>query len=443
VTATQLLPLSGRPGEDAATANMRQLIQLRWLAAAGQLATIVVVHWRFGVPLPLLPMVGVVALLAAVNLWSLGRLGARPVTNLALFGALVFDVAALTAQLAMSGGATNPFSAIFLLQVVLGAILLSPWSAWALAGLAIGCFGLLTEVYRPLAFPPGLEARVGSLLTLGDWLDFALIASLLVLFIGRIGGIIRARDAYLAELRQRAAEEDGIVRMGLLASGAAHELGTPLAQMSVILGDWRRDPRVRADPGFAEEIGDMEAALERCKTIVTGVLQSAGEPRGLAPEPIGARAFLQGVADDWRALHEAEPLFLDLALDEEEAIIADPALRQAVWNLLENAREASPGQITLAAWREDGALKIMVADRGAGFAPGVIAKLGKPVRSRKGAGHGVGLFLVGNVVRKLDGRMDVANGQRDGAQVTLTLPLAAIGANEAAKRWTRNRPSSS
>src|SRR5690606_41296238 len=65
-------------------------------------------------------------------------------------------------------------------------------------------------------------------------------ATLAALFIGRIARILRDRDARLADLRRQAVEEEHIVRMGLLASGAAHELGTPLATLSVLLGDWRR-----------------------------------------------------------------------------------------------------------------------------------------------------------------------------------------------------------
>lgn len=438
---TRLLPF-GQPDVTAAGDNMRQLVQLRWLAALGQLVTILIVGYRLDVPLPLAPMLAVVAALAAVNLACLWLIRQREVTNLALFLSLVFDVGALTVQLFLSGGADNPFAALFLLQVVLGAILLEAWSAWALVVLTGCCFAWLAIENRPLLLPPGLRDEAGSLFLLGDWLNFGLIAVLLVLFIGRIGRIIRQRDDHLAELRRRAAEEDGIVRMGLLASGAAHELGTPLASLSVILGDWRRDPRVRADPALMEEVAEAQAEVERCKSIVTGVLQAAGEPRGLAPEPMGARAFLLGVAEDWRALHEGEPLFVDLRLDEEEQIIADPSLRQAVWNLLENAREASPGQVTLAARRDDGALRVTVTDRGEGFAPDLLAKLGAPIQSSKGPGHGVGLFLTANVARKLGGRLEVENRER-GAAVTLILPLATIGANEAARRWTRTTARSS
>ncbi|QAY79640.1 HAMP domain-containing histidine kinase [Sphingosinicella sp. BN140058] len=421
---------------------MRQLVQLRWLAAAGQLLTILIVRYRLGVPLPLEPMLIVVAALGAVNLLSLFLIRRQRVTNWGLFLSLGFDVCALTVQFYLSGGADNPFVSLYLLQVVLGAVLLDIWSASALVALTAAGFALLTRVHQPLLLPPDLASARRSLFLFADWLCFALVAVLLVMFIGRIGGILRHRDASIAELRRRAAEEDGIVRMGLLASGAAHELGTPLASLSVILSDWRRDPRIMKHPGLAEEIADMVGEVDRCKAIVTGVLQQAGEPRGIAPEPVGAAAFLTGIAEDWRALYHNEPLFVDIKLDEDEAIIADPALRQAIWNVLENARDASPGQVVLVADRQGDALKVTVSDRGDGFPPELLASLGQPVQSSKGAGHGVGLFLTSNVVRKLGGQLMVENRER-GAAVTMTFPLATIGANEVARKWKRNARSSS
>ena len=98
---------------------------------------------------------------------------------------------------------------------------------------------------------------------------------LIVVFMTRIARNLRDRDNGLAALRQQAAEEDHIVRMGLLASGAAHELGTPLASLSVILSDWRRMPALANDPELMEEIAEMQADVQRCKSIVTGILMSA------------------------------------------------------------------------------------------------------------------------------------------------------------------------
>jgi two-component system sensor histidine kinase RegB len=261
--------------------NLLILIQLRWIAVVGQIVTMTVVHLALGVDLPLAPMAAVLGALVALNIASLLRLSKpTPVSNAELFAALVFDVAALTTQLYLSGGATNPFTFLFLLQVTIGAVLLSAWSTWALVGLTGLCFAGLTIVYRPLDLVSHNAAELFTLHIYGTLSCFALDAALLVVFVTRINQNLRERDTRLADLRQQAAEEDHIVRMGLLASGAAHELGTPLSTLSVILGDWRRMPALTADPELAQEIAQMQAEVQRCKTIVTGILLSAGEARG-------------------------------------------------------------------------------------------------------------------------------------------------------------------
>lgn len=229
--------------DTAAAENMRQLVQLRWLAVGGQLLTVLVVNLGLHVPLPLAPMLGVIGLLVIANLIGTLLLPRHRANNVEIMLALLFDMGALTAQLYLSGGATNPFISLYLLQVVLGAILLEVWSAWVLVGVAGLCYAGLAAGGVPLLYPPGLVPSVADLNMLGGWISFLLTGTLLGLFITRITRNLRARDHHLADLRQHAAEEDGIVRMGLFASGAAHELGTPLASLSVILSDWRRMPR--------------------------------------------------------------------------------------------------------------------------------------------------------------------------------------------------------
>src|SRR5690349_7805015 len=112
--------------ESAAADNMRQLAQLRWLAVAGQAVTIVFVHFGLGVPLPIGWMLGAVALLAIANLAAWLALPRHRVRNIEIMLALLLDMGTLTFQLYVSGGAGNPFIALYLLQVVLGAILLPP-----------------------------------------------------------------------------------------------------------------------------------------------------------------------------------------------------------------------------------------------------------------------------------------------------------------------------
>lgn len=402
--------------------NMLLLIQLRWIAVVGQIVTIAVTEFVLGITLPLGSMAFVLGALVLLNgvsyLWLRGR---TEVSNRALLLALMLDVIALTVQLYLSGGASNPFTGLYLLQVTLAAVLLDVAFAWTIVAVAALGFLALTQFNLPLEAPDLFRLYI-----LGTFVCFVLDAALLVFFIIRISGNLRSRDARLAALKQQAAEEDLIVRMGLLASGAAHELGTPLASVAVILGDWRRMPEIRRNAELSADIDEMQAAIERCKTIVTGILKSAGEARGDAPAVTTVNTFLADIVKEWQTAVPAATLRYRNTLDEDVPIVADSTLKQIVFNLLDNAFEASPHWIQLTAAREGETLSLEVRDAGAGFPPDILEHLGTPYHSTKGRGGGLGLFLVVNVVRKLGGSVTAHNLADRGAAVLLSLPLQAL-----------------
>lgn len=404
------------------------MVQLRWVAVVGQIVTIFVVHVWFGIALPLMQMATVIAFLVALNIASLLR---HPhdddVSNTELFLALLLDVAALTVQLYLSGGAANPFVSLYLLQVTLAAVLLDAWSTWALIGITSGCFVGLTIFYKDIFSSREYGGEFARLHTLGMFVCFLLSATLLVFFISRIYRNLRARDDHLARLRQQSAEEDHIVRMGLLASGAAHELGTPLATLSVILNDWQHMPDLTDTPELSQEISEMQLQVDRCKAIVSGILMSSGEARGEGTLHTTVNAFLDGLAAEWRM--SRSPIRFDYtnAFGDDEAIVLDIALKQVIFNLFDNALEASPGLVRVGVGRENDNLIVSVSDDGPGFSEEMLSEFGKPYRSSKGRpGGGLGLFLVVNVVRKLGGVAVAENGAGKGAIVTLTLPLSSL-----------------
>ena len=418
------------PGNEDLTGrkNLLLLILLRWIAVAGQVLSMLVVGVVLEIDLPVRLMTLVIAALVALNLASHLRLRRQTsVSNAELFTALLFDLAALTVQLALSGGAGNPFVFLYLLQVTLGAVLLEAWSTVVLVALSILCFVGLTLFYVPLdlAAHPGLG--VESLQITGMLICFAINAALLAVFVTRINRNLSEREARLAGMRQRAAEEDHIVRMGLLASGAAHELGTPLATLSIILGDWRRMPALGNDPELSEEIASMQAEVQRCKTIVTSILLAAGETRGESAGATTLLSFFDGLVDDWRTTKPAARLTYENGIDDDIAIVSESTLRQGLFNVLDNAFEASRGWIRLTVAREQDMLLLRVEDDGPGFPPEMLATIGKPYQSSKGRlGGGLGLFLLVNVVRKLGGRVDARNRTGGGAVVSLSLPLEAL-----------------
>ena len=408
--------------------NMRQLIQLRWIAIVGQIITIAIVTQSFGVALPLPRMVQVLALLIAFNIASQLRWHERPqVSDRELFVALLVDVAALTTQLYLSGGTTNPFVFLYLLQVILGAMLLKPRWTWMLVAMTASCFAGLAVLSTPLRLPLDHDQGLGSHYIQGMVVCYLLNATLLVTMLIRIQGNLRERDSRLADLRQRAAEHEHIVRIGLLASGAAHELGTPLATLDVILGDWQHMGPFTGNDELRQELEEMQLQVQRCKRIVSGILLAAGETRGEFSVKTTLVAFLDALVDDWR--NTRTPMALDFVphIDADLPIVADSTMEQMLCNVLDNALEASPRWVGLQAQRVDDLLVLTVNDQGPGFAPEMLAHLGKPYQSTKGRpGSGLGLFLAVNVAHTLGGTLTAENRPAGGAAVRISLPLSAL-----------------
>ncbi|AVS99482.1 histidine kinase [Paracidovorax avenae] len=408
--------------------NLHQLIQLRWVAAIGQVFTIEVAYYSLGLSLPVREMLMVVGCLVLFNLVSLLRWRTgHGVRNVELFLALLIDVAVLTVQLYLSGGTGNPFVFLYLLQIAVGAVLLRGGYIWSIVAITTGCFAALSRFNLPLPLPADLHRGLSSPYLLGLLVCFLINAILVVIFITRIERNLRQRDARLSAARQRALEEEHIVRMGLLASGAAHELGTPLSTMAVILGDWRHDERLAADRMLQDEIAEMQVQVQRCKSIVSGILLSAGEARGEASAQTTVRTFVDALARDWRATRAIAAFDYDNRFGADTPMVSDTMLQQMVFNVLDNARDASPGWVGMAVERDADLLRITVTDAGPGFDPAILARLGKPYQSSKGrAGGGLGLFLAMNVARTLGGSVTARNLPERGAEVSIRLPLSAV-----------------
>jgi two-component system sensor histidine kinase RegB len=173
-------------------------------------------------------------------------------------------------------------------------------------------------------------------------------------------------------------------------------------------------------------VAEMQAQVERCKSIVTGILMSSGQARGEGTIRTTIRHFLDDLVQEWRVSRQPSKLDYINGFEPDEQIVSDTALRQVIFNVLDNAQDASHDWVGITAERHDEQLVLTIKDRGPGFDKDILAMLGQPYMSSKGRpGGGLGLFLVFNVVRMLGGDV-LARNMSEGACVTLSLPLAAL-----------------
>ena len=409
--------------------NMQQLVQLRWVAIFGQVVTIGIAQFILGVHLPLPLMLEVLACLVAFNIaCQLRWHDQQVVSNRELLLSLCVDILALTLQLYFSGGVTNPFVFLYLMQVVLSAILLTFDAALIILGISIGCVAGLVLFYTPLEIPMNHDLGFSSLYIQGTLVCFTLNAVLLVFFLHRIRSNLRDRDDEISKMNYQAAEERHVIRMALLASGAAHELGTPLATLAVILGDWRRMPEFQKNPVLQEEISEMQIQLQRCKTILTGILLSAGEARGESSTRTTMKEFVDSLLEEWKLSRRVVRVECINGFERDDVeIVSDTTIKQMLFNILNNALDASPDWVKLEAFRDNDLLKFIVTDAGTGFSPEMLAQFGNIYQSTKGQlGGGLGLFLVNKVANELGGALSVHNLPTGGAQVLLQIPLSSV-----------------
>ena len=171
----------------------------------------------------------------------------------------------------------------------------------------------------------------------------------------------------------------------------------------------------------------MQTQLQRCKSIVSGILLSAGEARGESSVKTTITTFLNDLTTEFTSTRTIVSFGFDNQITEDIPVVFDTALKQMVCNVLDNALEASPDWLSMEARREGDALILTVVDRGPGFDPVILSRIGEPYQSTKGRpGSGLGLFFVVNVARKLGGQVLASNRENGGASVQLSLPLSAI-----------------
>ncbi|NWG87515.1 MAG: HAMP domain-containing histidine kinase [Hydrogenophilaceae bacterium] len=415
--------LTRQPPAPAATL-LRRLAWLRNLAIAGQLLAIGVVTLGLDMPLPLSPMLGIVGLLIVLNGLTWWRLKQPwPASQPEVFTQLAADTVALAGQLFFSGGYANPFVSLLLLPVILAATALSAGYAWLTALFSGTVYSLLIFWHVPL--PAVAELDAFNLHLLGMWLNFLISAGLVAWFVVQVAGSLRRREQELAAARERTVRDAGVFALGMQAAGAAHELSTPLATMTVLAQELQAGHA--QDRDLAEDLGLLAAQAERCKALLTRLTVSAGAGREAAPVPLDE--WLGETIEHWQLMRPTIVLARRIGGSLPAPLIRpDPVLAQALVSFYNNAADASPEDVAIEAEWDARQLRVRVLDRGPGISPELAEVAGRKRYSSKGEGRGIGLLLTHAGVEHLGGEASLALREGGGSIASVTVPLAALEA---------------
>jgi two-component system sensor histidine kinase RegB len=405
--------------------NLRRLFLLRNFTIVGIAVGLGLAAGLLHHPLPVIPLGTILVLLGGLNVltWRLSRRDAA-VSDRAIFSQLVLDVAAVTGVFYYTGGASNPFVWFYLLPLIIAATILPRTYTWIMAGLTVSCYSVLLFRFVPLPHEDMHHEGGFQMHVFGMWLGFLISAGFVAVTIVGMAHSLRERDRKLAETRERVLQNERLVAMGSLAAGAAHELGTPLGTMAIVVNELEREYPDQADPVLHGKLAILEQQIGRCKQALSVLSAAAGANRAESGHRMPAADYIRQVVEEWRAQRPGLSVDLHIgAPPPDTELIAERTLTQALVNILNNAADASPDDIRMAAVWTDSGLTLEVADRGPGLHEGVSGKLGRQPVTTKQEGMGVGFFLARATIQRLGGALSIEARDRGGTVTRVTLPL--------------------
>ncbi len=407
--------------------NLRSLLLMRCIALLGQVC---VLGYVLTVSRTLQDMHGLAVSLACMGLLtfaSFWRLGRRwPVTDAEFLAQLLLDVTGWTALMYFTGGASNPFISYYIVPLVVSAAVL-PWRyTWLVASAALLAYSLLLYNYVPfpLFSPHAMPGHSGGAHILGMWFNFLFSAALITYFVVRMAAQLRVQEARATAQREQRLRHDQILAVASLAAGTAHELGTPMSTMTVLLDEMLADENLPA--AVREDCETLRDQLRHCRSTLTALTRTAESCEADASTRLPADTFVRDTLERWAVRRPSVSYEIDCdSSGPAPEIECDPTLGQALENLLNNAADAGSPRVLLNYGWDARQFRVSVRDWGHGIDPAILESLGKPVIHASRAGLGFGLLLSHATVERLGGRIELCNAPGGGAIATLTLPLAA------------------
>ena len=240
-----------------------------------------------------------------------------------------------------------------------------------------------------------------------------------------IGQLGEAFQRMLAELKRKQELEnqmlvsERLAAVGRLAAGIAHEINNPLGGMLTAIKTWQKHGQ--PDAIAMQTLSLLERGLTQIKNTVSALLvETRTQDRSFEPADIDDLLILVEGEVQSRAVH------IDAAVEIGAALPLPATLvRQILLNLLLNAIAAAGdgGQVSLEARAAENKLLLTVANDGEYISDEQMPYLFEPFTSGRESGHGLGLWVVYQIVRQLNGGLSVES--RPGRTVfSIEIPYA-------------------
>jgi len=406
--------------------NLVQLSYIRTVTLFGQCIAVIYAVYGLEADLNVWLVGTTLAALALLNVMTYARLFSPwPVTEPEFFTQLIADMALYGALLFHMGGATNPFIFLLLVPLIIASATLSKLYVSLIAVMVVTIYSSLLFYYEPLVqLSSSHQHRILELFDihiLGMWVNFILTVMVVTYFIVRMRQSLQLQQANLEEEREKRIQDQQLLSLASMAAGTAHELGTPLSTMQVLLKELEHEHS--ENPDLIEDLQLLRQQTELCAQRLKQMSQSVKEEQATA-QRISITDLANDVIEQFMILRpEVTQKFVTLGSGAAPLLNSTTSLKQSLLNLLNNAADAEPSNIKIELDWDQNTAFFRIYDNGPGISIEQSDNLGKPFITTKGKGLGIGLFLTSTTLARYDGDVRLYNRPKGGTLTEVTLPI--------------------
>lgn len=425
--------------EDSRRLRVGTLIFLRWIAIFGQSVACLFVYFYLNFDFPVgLCFVFIVAS-ATLNLGlRFGASGTFRLSDLEATVLLSYDLVQLSFLLYLTGGVTNPFVMLLLAPVTISAVSLPRNLTLFLGIVMLVAATFLCMEFEPLPWHENEALKFPLLYRASIWASLALSAAFIALYAARVSDESRLLATALAATELVLEREQHLSQLDGLAAAAAHELGTPLATITLIIRELQKmSDKVPAE-GLKDDLDLLAQEAGRCREIL-GKLASLGADQGTMMNVLSIDTLIEEVVEPQREFG------VNVEISKKSnggaappALARNPGILYGLGNLVENAVDFAESRVRIDAWWSRDLVTIVIEDDGPGFSPAILDRLGDPylrgrpterrTKNDNQSGLGLGLFIAKTLLERSGATVETYNVSppRTGAVVKVTWRRSAL-----------------
>lgn len=425
--------------EDSRRLRVGTLITLRWFAIVGQSFACLFVYFFLEFDFPVgLCFVFIVAS-ATLNFGlRFGTSGTFRLSDLEAAVLLCYDLVQLSFLLYLTGGVTNPFVMLLLAPVTISAVSLPRNLTLFLGITMLGAATFLTVDFEPLPWYENEALKFPLLFRTSIWASLALSGAFIALYAARVSDEGRLLATALAATELVLEREQHLSQLDGLAAAAAHELGTPLATITLIIRELQKAANKCPGEGIKDDLALLGQEAARCREIL-GKLASLGADQGTMMNVLSIDTLIEEVVEPQREFGvKLEISKRGNGSAAPPALARNPGILYGLGNLVENAIDFAQSRVRVDAWWSRDLVTITIEDDGPGFSPAILDRLGDPylrgrpterrTKNDSQSGLGLGLFIAKTLLERSGATVETTNVSppRTGAIVKVTWPRSAL-----------------